>query len=55
MLKGGLIGGIGAQVPLRCIRCVLKGASHGGNGTVTSDSNMSLESEMPKKKIRKNT
>ena len=47
MLKGGLIGGIGGVggAVAGALDGALKGASGGGNGTVTSDSNMSLESE----------
>ena len=50
MLKGGLVGGIGGvgSAVAGALSGALKGASGGeggGNGTVTSDSNMSLESE----------
>ena len=47
MLKGGLVGGIGGVggAVAGALDGALKGASGGGNGGVTSNSNMSLESE----------
>ena len=61
MLKGGLVGGIGGvgNAAAGALMGALKGdggSGEGGNGGVTSNSNMSLESEnSSEKKIRKNT